>query len=109
MTTNNTLAQKAARRKLSLLQLASDLDNVRKACKIMCYSQEQFYEIRRNYQTFGADELLDNRTISSFGHIFCLNTDRRVGKVYSSNWRGNVFDKNKDLRLINADKTVCIK
>jgi len=59
MTANNTLAQKVARRKLSLLELASELDNVSKACRIMGYSREQFYEIRRNFQTFGADGLLD--------------------------------------------------
>ena len=59
MTTTNTLAQKAARRKLSLLELASELDNVSKACRIMGYSREQFYEIRRNFQTFGADGLVD--------------------------------------------------
>jgi transposase InsO family protein len=59
MTANNTLAQKAARRKLSLLELASDLDNVSKACRIMGYSREQFYEIRRTFQTFGAEGLMD--------------------------------------------------
>lgn len=59
MTTNTTIAQKAARRKLSLLELASDLDNVSKACKIMGYSRQQFYEIRRNFQTLGAEALLD--------------------------------------------------
>ena len=59
MTTNNTLPQKAARRKLSLLELASELDNVSKACRIMGYSREQFYEIRRNFQTFGAEGLVD--------------------------------------------------
>jgi transposase InsO family protein len=59
MTANTNLAQKAARRKLSLLQLASELDNVSKACRIMGYSREQFYEIRRNYQTFGAEGLVD--------------------------------------------------
>ena len=59
MTTNNTLAQKAARRKLSLLQLASELDNVSQACRIMGYSREQFYEIRRNFQAFGAEGLID--------------------------------------------------
>jgi len=53
MTTNNTLSQKAARRKLSLLELASELDNVSKACRIMGYSREQFYEI------FGAEGLVD--------------------------------------------------
>ncbi|MCL2231318.1 MAG: helix-turn-helix domain-containing protein, partial [Treponema sp.] len=54
MTTNNTIAQKAARRKLNLLQLANDLGNVSEACKRIGYSREQFYEIRKNYQAFGA-------------------------------------------------------
>lgn len=59
MTTNATIEQKAARRKLSLLELAADLDNISKACRIIGYSREQFYEIRRNFQTFGAEGLLD--------------------------------------------------
>jgi transposase InsO family protein len=54
-----TTEKKVARRKLSLLELASDLGNVSKACKVMGYSRQQFYEIRRNFQTFGADGLLD--------------------------------------------------
>ena len=39
MTTKN----KIARRKLSLLDLAKDLDNVSKACRLMGYSRQQFY------------------------------------------------------------------
>lgn len=54
-----TTKDKVARRKLSLLELATDLNNVSKACKIMGYSRQQFYEIRRNFQTFGAEGLLD--------------------------------------------------
>jgi len=54
-----TTEEKVARRKLSLLELASDLNNVSKACQVMGYSRQQFYEIRRNYQTFGAEGLLD--------------------------------------------------
>lgn len=54
-----TTKDKVARRKLSLLELATDLDNVSKACKVMGYSRQQFYEIRRNFQTFGADGLID--------------------------------------------------
>jgi hypothetical protein len=54
-----TTETKIARRKLSLLQLASELTNVSKPCKIMGYSRQQFYEIRRNYQMFGADGLID--------------------------------------------------
>ena len=54
-----TTTEKVARRKLSLLELASNLDNVSRACKLMGYSRQQFYEIRRNFQTFGADGLID--------------------------------------------------
>lgn len=54
-----TTEKKIARRKLSLLELASDLENVSKACKVMGYSRQQFYEIRRNFQTYGADGLID--------------------------------------------------
>ncbi len=54
-----TTEKKIARSKLSLLELARELDSVSKACKITGYSRQQFYEIRRNYQTFGAAGLLD--------------------------------------------------
>ena len=52
-------AKKVARSKLSLLELANDLNNVSKACKIMGYSHQQFYEIRRNFQTYGSEGLID--------------------------------------------------
>ena len=54
-----TTDKKVARRKLSLLELASDLGNVSKACRMIGYSRQQFYEIRPNFQTYGADGLLD--------------------------------------------------
>jgi len=54
-----TTDKKVARRKLSLLELATEMNNVSKACKIMGYSRQQFYEIRRNFQTYGADGLID--------------------------------------------------
>ena len=54
-----TTRKKVARRKLSLLELATELGNVSKACTIMGYSRQQFYEIRRNFQTFGSEGLLD--------------------------------------------------
>jgi len=44
-----TTEKKIARRKLSLLELAGELQNVSKACKVMGYSRQQFYEIRRNF------------------------------------------------------------
>jgi len=54
-----TTETKIARRKLSLLQLAQDLNNVSRACRLMGYSRQQFYEIRRNYQIYGAEGLID--------------------------------------------------
>lgn len=35
------------------------MNNVSKACRIIGYSRQQFYEIRRNFQTYGADGLID--------------------------------------------------
>lgn len=63
-----TAEEKVARRKLSLLQLAVELDNVSKACRVMGYSRQQFYEIRRNYQLYGADGLLDRLPGCKNGH-----------------------------------------
>jgi hypothetical protein len=54
-----TTEKKVARRKLSLLELAAELGNVSKACRTMGYSRQQFYEIRRNYQVYGAEGLVD--------------------------------------------------
>lgn len=54
-----TMEKKIVRRKLSLLELASELSNVSRACRVMGYSREQFYEIQRNFQTYGADGLTD--------------------------------------------------
>ena len=54
-----TTKGKIAWRKLSLLELANEMSNVSKACRIMGYSRQQFYEIRRNYQSYGAEGLID--------------------------------------------------
>lgn len=51
--------KKVVQRKLSLLELATELGNVSRARKIMGYSRQQFYEIRRNFHTYGAQGLLD--------------------------------------------------
>lgn len=42
-----------------MLQLAEELGNVSKACKIIGYSRSQFYEIKRAFQTGGLTALLD--------------------------------------------------
>lgn len=54
-----TTGQKIARRKLSLLELSQELGNVSKACRVLGYSREQFYEIRRTFQTMGSAGLMD--------------------------------------------------
>ncbi len=51
--------EKIARRKLSLLQSAKELGKVSKACKIVGYSWQQFYEIRRSFQLYGAEGLIN--------------------------------------------------
>ena len=35
------------------------MSNVSMACRIMGYSHQQFYKIRRNYQAYGAEGLID--------------------------------------------------
>jgi transposase InsO family protein len=56
-----TAVSQSTRRKLSLLQLASELDNVSKACKIMGYHRDTFYEIRRAFQVNGMAGLIEER------------------------------------------------
>ena len=51
----------STRRKLSLLQLAEELGNVSKACRIMGFSRDSFYEIKRAFQTGGMTALLEQR------------------------------------------------
>jgi transposase InsO family protein len=51
----------STRRKLSLLQLAEELGNVSKACRIMDFSRDSFYEIRRAFQLGGTAALLEQR------------------------------------------------
>ncbi len=54
-----TTKDKVARRKLSMLELVQELGNVSHACKILGYSRQRLCEIRRNFQTFCAEGLID--------------------------------------------------
>jgi transposase InsO family protein len=56
-----TTKDKIARRKLGLLELAKEMHNVSRACRTLGYSRQQFYEIRRNFQTFGLEGLIDKQ------------------------------------------------
>lgn len=65
-----TTGKKVARRKLRLLELATELGNVSKACKIMGYSRQQFYEIRRDFQTHGSEGRSVQKARSKPGFLF---------------------------------------
>ena len=52
-----TALPQSTRRKLSLLHLAQELQNVSKACRIMGYHRDSFYELRRAFQVGGVQAL----------------------------------------------------
>ena len=51
----------STRRKLSLLELAAELGNVSKACKIMGYHRDTFYEVKRAFQVGGVEALIEQK------------------------------------------------
>jgi len=51
----------STRRKLSLLQLAEELGNVSKACQIMGYHRDTFYEVKRAFQVGGVAALVEEK------------------------------------------------
>jgi len=56
-----TALSQSTRRKLSLLQLAEELNNVSKACRIMGYHRDTFYEVRRAFQVGGVEALVEQK------------------------------------------------
>ncbi|HWP65208.1 MAG TPA: IS481 family transposase, partial [Candidatus Limnocylindria bacterium] len=54
-----TAQSHSTRRKLSLLKLAEELQNVSKACRIMGYHRDSFSEIRRAFQVGGVQALVE--------------------------------------------------
>jgi transposase InsO family protein len=51
----------STKRKLSLLQLAEELGNVSKACKIMGYHRDTFYEVQKAFKVGGVAALVEER------------------------------------------------
>jgi len=45
--------------KLNRLELAADLRNLSKTCRVRGYNWQKVYAIRRNFQTYGAEGLID--------------------------------------------------
>lgn len=56
-----TALTQGTKRKLSLLQLAEELGNVSKACKLMGYHRDTFYEVRRAFQVGGVAALIEEK------------------------------------------------
>ena len=56
-----TAHSERTKRKLSLLQLAEELGNVSKACQIMGYHRDTFYEVRRAFQVGGVAALVEKK------------------------------------------------
>jgi hypothetical protein len=56
-----TAASHSTRRKLSLLQLAEELGNVSKACKLMGYHRDTFYAVKRAFQIGGVATLVEQK------------------------------------------------
>ena len=52
-----TKEAKLIRGKLSLLELASYLNNVSEACRVMGVSRQHFYDIKKAYEEGGLEEL----------------------------------------------------
>lgn len=63
-----TAQTQSIKRKLSLLQLADELGNVARACKIMGYHRDTFYEVRRAFQTGGVAALVESKRGSRGPH-----------------------------------------
>ena len=56
-----TALAQGSKRKLSLLQLAEELGNVSKACQIMGYHRDTFYEVKRAFQNGGVAALVEQK------------------------------------------------
>lgn len=56
-----TALTQGTRRKLSLLRLAEELQNVSRACQLMGYHRDTFYEVRRAFQVGGVAALVEQK------------------------------------------------
>jgi transposase InsO family protein len=81
-----TAEQKVAHRKLSLLELAVKLKNVSEACRLMRYSRSQFYEIKRSFQLYGFEGLMDRPPVpKTFPTKIAAEVEQRVVELSMKN------------------------
>lgn len=77
-----TAKTESTKRKLSLLQLAEELGNVSKACKIIGCHRDTFYEVRRAFQVGGVAALVEQRLGPKNPH-----PNRVAPEIESRYWR----------------------
>lgn len=100
-----TARSRSTQGKLPVLQLAEELDYASKACKIMGYHRETFYEVQEAFKIGGVSALVELRRGPRHPHrnrvpeavderilVFCL-----VQLTYGANWVA------KELRLTGVD------
>ena len=81
-----TAEKKIAHRKLSLLELAEKMKNVSEACRLMGYSRSQFYEIKKSFQLYGFDGLIDRPPIpKTFPTKIAAEIEDRVLEISAQN------------------------
>ena len=56
-----TALTQSSKRRLSLLERAEELVDVSKACKIMGYCRDMFYEVHRAFQVGGVAALVEEK------------------------------------------------
>ena len=78
-------AETIARRKLSLLRSAQEFGNVSKACWVVGDSRQQSYEIRRSFQLYGADGLID-RLLGAKGPHPNRGLSRSIRRSWRMRW-----------------------
>jgi hypothetical protein len=93
----SSVLQKAIKHKIGLLNLANELGNVSRACKVMGVSRDTSYRYRSAVADGGVDALIDaNRKVPNLKNRVDESTENAViafsleqpafGQVRASNW-----------------------